>query len=509
MPPTNIRTLSSSNNNSSPSSSSGTQKSFPTTGGRTLRVSSSSSSTNEDNSTDRIGASSSSSTDVKKAPLNNNNSIIIKRDDGMENIPREFTPQKFIPPPRFDTNKTRSNPSSSSSNNSSNRQHVCSSLCSCPKTSSSNGKKNSCDTPIFNQQTVNNFSDAIILAELNSPTPDVHVLFTHFDGKYFRNKLSTCTTLRWSSKMTLCAGICYSQYQKYTITKTFGPRVSSSGYYDPNDILKKQEQVTQKICTISLSECLLKFRPPIDTISTLIHEMIHAFLFIDSNVVDREGHGENFQWWMKFVNTKENGTGIHITIYHTFHAEVDYYRQHHWRCKKCAMLVKRAMNRAPNKHDDWFADHEKKCGGSFVKIKEPEKVEKKKSGNYKGIEKSRKFMENFLTKKNPTIKGIESDSDLTKVAANQISNSSTDKKNEKKPINDLIIIEEDRPKGNTNKKKDNLPITIEILDDEDEEVDSPSYKSDEIFINDDDYIPPDNVIILTNDQDIQDDVIIL
>ncbi|EFC35944.1 predicted protein [Naegleria gruberi] len=112
MPPTNIRTLSS-NNNSSPSSD--TQKSFPATGGRTLRVSSSS--TNEDNSTDRIGASSSSSTDVKKAPLNNNNNnIIIKRDDGMENIPREFTPQKFIPPPRFDTNKTRSNPSSSSNN---------------------------------------------------------------------------------------------------------------------------------------------------------------------------------------------------------------------------------------------------------------------------------------------------------------------------------------------------------------------------------------------------------
>lgn len=36
------------------------------------------------------------------------------------------------------------------------------------------------------------------------------------------------------------------------------------------------------------------------------------------------------------------------------------------------------MNRAPGKNDLWYSDHQKKCGGQFIKISEPEKKEGKK-----------------------------------------------------------------------------------------------------------------------------------
>jgi hypothetical protein len=39
--------------------------------------------------------------------------------------------------------------------------------------------------------------------------------------------------------------------------------------------------------------------------------------------------------------------------------------------------VKRSMNRAPNKHDVWWGKHERDCGGTFTKIKEPPPKEKK------------------------------------------------------------------------------------------------------------------------------------
>ena len=43
------------------------------------------------------------------------------------------------------------------------------------------------------------------------------------------------------------------------------------------------------------------------------------------------------------------------------------------------------MNRAPAPRDPWWAEHQRKCGGNFIKIKEPEKVDKKKKMN-KGID---------------------------------------------------------------------------------------------------------------------------
>ena len=55
------------------------------------------------------------------------------------------------------------------------------------------------------------------------------------------------------------------------------------------------------------------------------------------------------------------------------------YRQHWWKCTgPCRNrpplygIIKRAVNRAPSPRDYWWARHEKNCGGSFEKIKEPD-----------------------------------------------------------------------------------------------------------------------------------------
>lgn len=54
-------------------------------------------------------------------------------------------------------------------------------------------------------------------------------------------------------------------------------------------------------------------------------------------------------------------TGLKVTIYHSFHDEVDLYRKHIWRCDgQCRNkppffgYVKRAMNRKPQPADRWF-----------------------------------------------------------------------------------------------------------------------------------------------------------
>jgi len=74
-----------------------------------------------------------------------------------------------------------------------------------------------------------------------------------------------------------------------------------------------------------------------------------------------------------------------MKVYHTFHNEVDFYKTHWWKCNgPCQKrhpyygIVKRSMNRAPGPSDFWYNDHQRSCGGTFSKIKEPEKKEQQK-----------------------------------------------------------------------------------------------------------------------------------
>uniref|UniRef100_A0A914Z166 SprT-like domain-containing protein n=1 Tax=Panagrolaimus superbus TaxID=310955 RepID=A0A914Z166_9BILA len=180
--------------------------------------------------------------------------------------------------------------------------------------------------------------------ELIDPNPDLHASFIQFNDTFFYGALAGCE-VSWSNRMTQCAGLC-----------SFQPR---SGY-----------------CSIRLSVPLLKLRPRKDFVETLLHEMIHAFLFLTSGNRDRDGHGPEFQSHMHRIN---GIAGTSITIFHSFHAEVAIYKQHWWRCQgRCQSMapyygwVKRTMNRAPSKNDTWWNQHEQNCGGKYIKVKEPE-----------------------------------------------------------------------------------------------------------------------------------------
>ena len=152
--------------------------------------------------------------------------------------------------------------------------------------------------------------------------------------------------------MYQCAGICYSRRSRGLMS-----------------------------CIIRLSEPLLKLRSRKELIETLLHEMIHAFNFIRGIIEGNGGHGPNFQSKMHEINRL---AGTNITVYHTFHDEVELYKKHWWRCDGVCRLqkpyygyVKRTSNRAPGPNDFWWNQHMNSCGGKFIKVKEPEKTEKK------------------------------------------------------------------------------------------------------------------------------------
>jgi len=180
--------------------------------------------------------------------------------------------------------------------------------------------------------------------ETLDPNPDIYGLFLAFNRQYFWSILDS-VTIQWSKKMTVCAGLC--RYQ--------------NGF-----------------CSISLSEPLLKLRPRKDLVETLLHEMIHAYLFLTNNKEhkDRDGHGPEFCKHMYRINIE---AGTKISIYHDFYEEVKLYKQHWWKCngpcqktKPFYGYVKRSMNRAPGPNDRWWVNHQATCGGNFIKIKEPE-----------------------------------------------------------------------------------------------------------------------------------------
>ncbi|MCO5609918.1 hypothetical protein L7F22_064153 [Adiantum nelumboides] len=146
-------------------------------------------------------------------------------------------------------------------------------------------------------------------------------------------------------------------------------------------------------CAIRLSEPLLKFRSSLDVKVTLLHEMIHVYLWLTNSNQDHNDHGPSFQKMMQAINAshavdhQRPAGGYQITIYHNFSDEVNNYRKHHWKCLRCGNLVKRAINRAPsqadcyskigganmcnNEHCHWHR-HQQLCGGEYQKIVEPD-----------------------------------------------------------------------------------------------------------------------------------------
>jgi hypothetical protein len=206
---------------------------------------------------------------------------------------------------------------------------------------------------------------------------DIFEYYAIFGSIYFEDKLGP-VKLEWSKKMTLCAGVF---------------------------------SVNNSLPVIRLSEPLLKFRTVKEIKETLLHEMIHAYLFIEQvdQSDDKTGHGFAFKLKMNEINNK---TGLNITIYHSFHDEVEFYRKHIWRCNGVCRekppyfgWVKKAINRPPGKSDRWWNDHVKTCNGNFEKIedestinKDTKSFEKNKKGKAKKIS-DNKLIKDFLIKK--------------------------------------------------------------------------------------------------------------
>ncbi|KAK2579021.1 hypothetical protein KPH14_002815 [Odynerus spinipes] len=246
--------------------------------------------------------------------------------------------------------------------------------------------------------------------ELIDPTPNIYTLFVQFNARFFWNVLLP-VEVKWSNRMTSCAGICY---------------------YHPRN----------KQCVISLSIPLLKLRPRKDLVETLLHEMIHGYLFITNNNRDRDGHGPEFCKHMNRIN-KEAGTNI--TIYHSFHDEVRLYKQHWWRCdgpcqKKAPYFgtVRRAMNRAPGPSDFWWKEHQQSCGGQFIKIKEPENFKKQ---NTKTNQKSKTVLKNNPNENNITNWLMKSNNSSQEYKTNDMPTSKV------RPVSKLSNIENEKTKN--------------------------------------------------------------
>ena len=121
--------------------------------------------------------------------------------------------------------------------------------------------------------------------ETIDPTPDLHALFLEFNQTFFWGKLLMCE-VKWSPRMYKCAGIC-----------RYFPR--------------------ERFCTIGISIPLLKLRPRKDLVETLLHEMIHAFLFVTDNNDDHDGHGPEFHKHMYRINAA-TGAGIRYFSYYLY-----------------------------------------------------------------------------------------------------------------------------------------------------------------------------------------------
>jgi hypothetical protein len=213
---------------------------------------------------------------------------------------------------------------------------------------------------------------------------DIHVLFAHFNRLYFGGRLGG-TTVEWSSRLTLCAGICYLRSQ--SIVQRLGnhqtDHLNGSSTKDRRFLKMENNSSTNysKYCIIRLSAPILQFRPFSDTIGTLLHEMIHAYLWCtDCNRRDlnRDGHGPAFLELAARINGCDKERGVCITVYHNFHDEVQYHRRHVWRCSGPCQdrapfygYVQRSMNRPPQPSDRWFHDHQRNCGGTFTKLSDP------------------------------------------------------------------------------------------------------------------------------------------
>ncbi|KAJ3705806.1 hypothetical protein LUZ61_009511 [Rhynchospora tenuis] len=207
------------------------------------------------------------------------------------------------------------------------------------------------------------------------PDLDIHALFSHYDSTYFDCTLSS-SCVEWSSpRLTSCTATC-------TYFKAF--------------------------CRITLSRPLLMYLSADHVKNTLLHEMIHAHLFVTKKIRSHGTHGPEFREFMNLINSstitddQRPSFGYKITLFHDFHDEdvVDDNIAHCWMCQKCGDTTKRATPSQPS-HADCvvqahhakktcsYADchwhrHRVKCDGTYMKMQNLEEHHDKKKAVLKG-----------------------------------------------------------------------------------------------------------------------------
>ncbi|KAJ3677412.1 hypothetical protein LUZ60_003136 [Juncus effusus] len=203
---------------------------------------------------------------------------------------------------------------------------------------------------------------AMVVAGVPHPELDLEALFLHYNDLYFDSEIASCS-VNWSdSSMTSGTGLC--NYQKSSCS-----------------------------CEIILSEPLLRNRSADDLKNTLLHEMIHAYLFFSNNNSRHDAHGEGFKEMMNSINSStitdclRPNNGYKITLFHDFHDDVADDIAHKWECELCHEKINRATPKPPSHNDcilqvhymkrtcgnsdcSWHR-HKDKCGGTFKKISGP------------------------------------------------------------------------------------------------------------------------------------------
>ena len=163
-------------------------------------------------------------------------------------------------------------------------------------------------------------------------------------------------------------GLFNSTLKNHQVEITWSGRLTSAA-----GITHYKTKLLMVECDIKLSRPILKLRPAKSLVETLIHEMIHAYLAVTRDPGSK-GHGPTFKHHMKRINQMTN---LDITVYHSYHDEVDHYKnQNVWRCTgACRTLrdfeygyVRRAINRPPGPHEFWWTKHAAICHGTFERV---------------------------------------------------------------------------------------------------------------------------------------------
>ena len=158
--------------------------------------------------------------------------------------------------------------------------------------------------------------------EALDPTPDLRALFHEYNGTFFEGRLEACE-VRWSPRMTRCAGLCLFESGGYCSIRLSAPLLRLRPRSDFNDTLLVRILVNMagviKSYTIRVWTWTRDFAGWGGENDVRQHEMIHAYLFITQNNRDREGHGAEFQRMMHHINAI---AGTSISVFHTFHDEV-------------------------------------------------------------------------------------------------------------------------------------------------------------------------------------------